>query len=260
MERSLIRLLTLLEREVHRFLKVTVQTVLSPLVSATLYLLVFGVTLGADLQMGEHSYLEFLVPGLVMMGLVNNAFGNSSSSIVGAKFTGELEDFRIVPLTDSQLIWGLSLGSVVRGAVVGLVTYLVGATFLKFQMGHWLWLAHPLELVYFILGGGLVFGQLGIAVAIWAKNFDQLGIVGSFVLLPLIYLGGVFLSLAQLPPWLAAVTQWNPLFYFINGFRHAMLGTSDVPILHSALVVAACVVLFHFVARFSLRRGSFHRW
>src|SRR4051812_22352176 len=191
--------LTLYEREMKRFLKVIFQTVVSPLVTATLYLLIFGVSLGQAIELpGGRPYLAFLIPGLIMMSVLNNAFQNSSSSIVSGKFSGDLEDLRVVPLGNHQILWALSAGGLTRGLIVGAVTFLVGEVFYYVVQGSLLPVAHPLWLLYFLIVGGLSFSKLGVPIAFWARSFDQVSAVGSFVLLPLIYLGGVFFSLKNL--------------------------------------------------------------
>lgn len=258
---SWIPFLMLFRREIARFMKVLMQTIVTPLVSSCLYLLVFGVSLGSKVD-DQHGvkYLAFLIPGLVMMGLMNNAFQNSSSSIVNSKFTGELEDMRVVPLTNQQIIWAMSFAAVVRGAVVGFVTYLVGAAFYYLQTGQFLGVAHPLELIFFVLVGGLVFGKLGLATAFWARSFDQLSIVGAFILLPLTYLGGVFISIESLGPFWKSISQLNPLFYFINGIRHAILGVSDVEPMTAVLVSLVALIVFYGIAQIAMIKGNFHRW
>ena len=251
----------LYSREMQRFLKVIFQTVFSPLISSTLYLLIFGVSLGKSIAMaGGQSYLAFLIPGLVMMSALNNAFQNSSSSIVSGKFSGDLEDWRVVPLSDQQIIWAVSLGGLTRGLLVGFVTFLVGAAFMWFQEGTAPGFPHPFFLVYFLAVGGLSFAALGISVAFWAKTFDQVSAVGAFVLLPLIYLGGVFFSLQNLHPFWQAVSKVNPVLYLINGVRYGMLGASDVDVVTAASVSAASLVIFHALAWRSLRTGNFARW
>jgi len=150
---------TLFEREIARFLKVIVQTVVTPFVSSFLYLLIFGVSLGS--KMPKHQgieYLPFLIPGLMMMSLMNNAFQNSSSSVVSSKFSGDLEDLRVAPLTNQQIIWALSFGALVRGFVVSVITYAVGSIFCYYQLHSILQIAHPLHVVYFVVVGGLILG------------------------------------------------------------------------------------------------------
>lgn len=253
--------LTLLEREIRRFLKVIVQTVVTPLVSSFLYLLIFGVSLGSVVNVGEQvSYLAFLVPGLMMMGLMNNAFQNSSSSIVSSKFSGDIEDLRVVPLTENEIIWALAAGALIRGLVVAAVTLAVGEIFHRMQVGEWMSIQHPWAVLYFLAAGGLLFGFIGIGIAFWAVGFEQLSAFSSFVLLPLTYLGGVFLSVEQLSPFWKQVALLNPLLYLINGLRYGMLGRSDVSVGSAVTVSLIGLAVFYLTARFSLKRGSFQRW
>lgn len=253
--------ITIFQREIARFLKVTVQTVITPFVSSFLYLLIFGVSLGK--QMEDHqgvSYLSFLIPGLMMMGLINNAFQNSSSSIVNAKFSGDLEDLRVAPITNQEIIWAMSFGALVRGSLVALITYIVGSGFLFFQQGKWLAIEHPFFALFFIVIGGLIFGTIGISVAFWAKTFDQLSAFSAFILLPLTYLGGVFLSIENLHPFWQMVSKANPLLYLINGLRYGVLGVSDVNIWSAMAISIIGFILIYLLARWSLKKGSFQRW
>jgi ABC-2 type transport system permease protein len=256
-----IPFLMLLRREVHRFMKVIVQTVVTPFISSFLYLMVFGITLGSKVESQKgFSYLAFLIPGLCMMGLMNNAFQNSSSSITIGKFTGELEDLKVLPLSHHQIIWAMALAAVVRGALVGAITFAVGSGFHLYQYGEFLTIEHPALLLFFVLVGGLTFGMLGITTAFWAKTFDQLSAVSAFVLLPLTYLGGVFLSIEHLHPVWQGIAKLNPLLYLINGVRYGILGVSDVPIDSALLISAFGLVLFYKLADQSLKNGSFGRW
>lgn len=252
---------TLFQREVKRFMKVLVQTVVTPFVSSFLYLLVFGVSLGSHVQVqGEVPYLAFLIPGLMMMGLINNAFQNSSSSVVSSKFSGDLEDIRVAPITNQQIVWAMSLGGVVRGSLVALITYLVGAVFYYLQQNEILSIAHPLVLLYFVVIGGLIFGMIGIMVAFWANSFDQLSAFSAFVLLPLTYLGGVFIPIESLHPFWQRVAELNPLLYLINGLRFGVLGVSDVEITYSVILSLLGFIIFYALSLWSLRKGSFQRW
>lgn len=252
---------TLFMREIKRFLKVIVQTVVTPFISSFLYLLVFGVSLGSSVQLSNGvDYLAFLVPGLMMMGLMNNAFQNSSSSIVTSKFSGDLEDLRVAPLTNRQIVWALALAALVRGSVVALITGLVGELFYYFQKGTIIGVAHPLILLYFVVMGGLIFGLIGISIAFWAKTFDQLSAFSAFVLLPLTYLGGVFISIQSLHPFWQRVSEFNPLLYLINGLRYGMLGTSDVNLWFAMGISFVGLVIFYAIAKLSLEKGSFQRW
>lgn len=252
---------TLFRREISRFLKVIMQTVAAPFISSFLYLLVFGVSLGQHVKFREDvSYLAYLIPGLMMMGLINNAYQNSSSSIVNMKFTGDLEDLRIVPLSNQAIVWAMALASWVRGMVVAIVTWIVGNIFMYWHEGTWLGVAHPMAFIFFSLVAGLSFGHIGLAMAFWAKTMDQLSAFSSFILLPLIYLGGVFISLDRLSPFWRTVAQWNPLLYFIEGFRYSFLGYSDVSIERAVAVSLFGLVFFYWRALKSLRPGCFSRW
>ena len=185
--------LTLYYREIRRFLKVILQTVCAPVVSSGLYLLIFGVSLGERILMeGELPYLAFLIPGLIMMSVLNNAYQNSSSSVVIGKFSGDLEDWRVSPLSPQGILWALSLGGLTRGMIVGLITLAVGEAFYFFMYDQLLVPKSPFYLCVFLIIGGLSFSMFGIAIAFWAKSFDHISGIGSFVVLPLIYLGGVF--------------------------------------------------------------------
>lgn len=253
--------LTLYYREIRRFWKVMVQTVFAPMVSSALYLLIFGVSLGGKIIMeGGLSYLAFLIPGLVMMSVLNNSYQNSSSSIVSGKFGGDLEDWRIVPLSPQAILWALSLGGLTRGLIVGVMTFVVGEIFYYVMNGALLYPQHPGLLLIFLIIGGLSFSMFGISIAFWAKTFDHVSGVGSFVILPLIYLGGVFFSLEGLHPFWQGLSRINPLLYFINGVRYSMLGESDVGLFLSFGVSFGAMTLFYLIALRILKNAQYTRW
>ncbi len=251
---------TLLRKEVQRFFKVATQTLITPLINSSLYLLIFGISLGASIQVEGGSYLAFLIPGLIMMACLNNSFQNSSSSIIGAKFGGDLEDLKAAPLSPQQMIWAYSIGALMRGLIVGLLTFLVGEIFYKISEGEWLSIANFPILISFLTLGSLTFAQLGISVAFWAKSFDQLSAVTGFILLPLIYLGGVFYSVSNLHPFWQGVSRSNPLLYLINGVREGILGRSDVELFTALIVAFAGFLITYLIAYISLKRGSYLRW
>lgn len=257
----LVPFYALLKREVSRFLKVAIQTILTPFVTAVLYLLIFGLSLGSSIQLESGvSYLAFLIPGLVMMSVLNNSFQNSSSSIVSGKFSGDLEDWKTVPLSPWQILWAVSLAGLLRGLSVGLVTFLVGQGFMYFNTGAVLTVSNWGALMVFLIIGGVCFAQLGLAVAFWAKTFDQMAAVGAFVLTPLIYLGGVFFSIEGLSSFWQTLSLFNPLLYFINGVRFGILGISDVPVGHALIVSLVSLGVFQAIAIYSLKRGEYSRW
>ncbi len=256
-----IPFITLYDREIQRFLKVSVQTLFSPLISSGLYLLIFGVSLGNNIQLkGGLPYLAFLIPGLIMMSVLNNSFQNSSSSIISGKFSGDVEDWKVAPLRESEILGALALGGLTRGLCVGVVTFITGQVFYYFMNGAWVQIAAPLWLVAFLILGGLSFALFGVCVAFWAKTFDQLSAVTSFILLPLIYLGGVFFSTESLHPFWQSISHLNPLFYFINGVRYGLLGMSDVGVWHAFGVSVFSFVVFYVIAYRSLMKGNYGRW
>ncbi len=258
---SLRPFFTLYYREIQRFMKVIVQTILAPIVSSTLYLLIFGVSLGDKIQMTDGmTYLAFLIPGLVMMSVLNNAYQNSSSSIVSGKFSGDLEDWKVAPLGSQGILWALAFGGLTRGVVVGIITLIVGQIFYFFTHGEILSVHNPSLLVLFLIIGGLSFSMFGISIAFWAKTFEHISGVGSFVILPLIYLGGVFFSLEGLHPLWQNISKINPLLYFINGVRYSLLGSSDVSYSVSLWVSISSLLIFYAIALKVLKAASYNRW
>lgn len=251
----------LYRREISRFMKVAVQTVFAPIVSSALYLLIFGVSLGENINLQNgFSYLVFLIPGIITMSALNNSFQNTSSSIVVGKFGGELEDLRVAPLGISSIIWAMALGGLTRGLLVGFITFLVGEGFYFFNTGAFLAVMHPMLLILFLIFGCLTFSFLGIAVAFWANSFDQLSAISSFVLLPLIYLGGVFFSLSSLHSFWQTLSKFNPLLYFINGVRFGFLGFSDIDFRICLIVSVISLALFYIISYRILSKGGFQRW
>lgn len=253
--------LTLLEKEVKRFLKVIMQTIVTPFMSSFLYLLVFGVSLGVKMdRIHSVPYLLFLIPGLMMMTLMNNAFQNSSSSIAVMKFSGDLEDIRVAPLTSHQILMAMGLGSVIRGFTVAMITFIVGALFAFLQLGEWLVFKHPFWFLYFVFVGGMIFGLLGICAGFWAKSIEHVAAFTNFILLPLLYLGGVFVSVEALPDWARQVSEFNPVLYLINGMRYGVLGVSDVAMEKALLVSVAGLVLLYGLAFLAIKKANFSRW
>ncbi len=212
---------TLLAKEVRRFMRVPGQTVLSPLISTTLYFIVFGYSISGRIQTVEGSpYLHFIVPGLVFLGIANNAFLNSSSSLFITKIQGTVVDLLVAPLGPGELMAGFIGGAMVRGLVVGLLTWAVATVFTGFSLEH-AWVA-----AYFLVLSSYVFSVLGMLAAVWAEKFEQINFFPTFVMLPLTFLGGVFYSVRELPaPW-NTVSLFNPMVYMVEGLRYGMLGRS----------------------------------
>lgn len=252
---------TLYKKEVFRFWRVIGQTVGAPIVNSSLYLLIFGVSLGKSIQLESGvSYLAFLIPGLIMMSVLNNAFQNSSSSITTSKFHGDLQDLRVVPLTQLQIISAYCMGGITRGLMVGCITFTVGQVFFYITEKQFLGVEHPLWLLTFLIFGGIVFALLGISVAFYAKTFDQLSAVGNFVLLPLMYLGGVFYSIDSLHPFWQGISKMNPLLYLINGVRYGLIGVTDVEPWFGLGITFVSMIGLYFVARVAIKNGAYTRW
>ena len=237
-----------------------VQTILAPLINQTLYLVIFGVSLGKVIKISEQfSYLQFLIPGLIAKALVNQSFQNGSSSIFSMKITGEIIDIKSTALNIQQIILGVALSGLLRGLVVGLLTLGLGELFHFYFEGRLLPLHSFFWLFAFLLLGGLVFAMLGFSVGIWSKTFDHIGAISGFVILPLIYLGGIFFDLDTLSPFWQKVSLFNPLLYFINGIRYSFLGVSDIPAFHSFSIVCFSVFGCYGLALLTAIKGSFHR-
>ena len=252
--------LSLFYRDVKRFYKVKIQTVLMPLVTYSLYLIIFGVSLGSVINIHEKfTYLEFIIPGLITLGAMNNAFENGSSSLFTMKITGEIIDLKSTALHPQQIIWAMTLSGLLRGVIVGLLTLGLGEVFHYFYQGAWLPIHNMAGLVIFIVVGGAVFAQIGLSVGIWSRSFDHIGAVRGFVILPLIYFGGVFFDLDKLAPFWQMASLFNPLFYFVNGIRWSFLGEADISPERAFIMVSAALVLAHLMAWFFVKRGSFSR-
>jgi ABC-2 type transport system permease protein len=234
--------LTLLYKELLRFWKVSFQTIAAPILSALLYLLIFSHVLEGRVTVydGRVTYTAFLVPGLVMMAVLQNAFANSSSSLIQSKISGNLIFVLLTPLSAGNLFAAYVLGAMVRGLAVGLGVFAVTLWFNPTL----LIMPHPLWAIAFALLGSAILGTMGLLAGIWADKFEQSSAFQNFVIMPLTFLSGVFYSIHSLPPFWQAISRWNPFFYMIDGFRYGFFGASDVsPWTSFAIVMVFCVVL-----------------
>lgn len=218
--------ITLLRKEILRFWRVASQTLLTPIITASLYLFVFGATLGERLSVLEgFSYAQFVIPGLVLMGVINNSFANTSSSLFMSRYLGGIVDLLVTPVSPPQFIMAYTLAAMLRGALVGTVVWGISTLFAELPWPE------PLLAILMAMLASFLFAQFGLIAAIFAHNFDTLSMYSNFLILPLIYLGGVFYPISILPePW-EKLSYLNPLFYLIDGFRHAILGVGDTSFL-----------------------------
>lgn len=240
---------TLYKKEVQRFLKVAFQTVIAPIISTLLFLLVFMGAWGASgrtisLENVEISFFQFLPPGLIMMAILSNAFQNASSSLIIAKVQGSLVDFMMPPLSAAELTVAFVAGAATRGLLVGFITALTVGGF-AWNVGNPMHIAHPWALLYFATMASLMLGMIGVIAGMWAQKFDQLALISNFVITPLTFLSGTFYSVHApwLPHWVPMASHFNPLFYLIDGFRYGFLGVGDSDPMLGALVSLALTAL-----------------
>ncbi len=245
----MIGFLTLLEKEFLRFWKVAFQTVAAPVLTALLYLLIFGHVLDDHVTVHGVRYTSFLIPGLVMMQVLQNAFANSSSSLIQAKITGSIVFVLLPPIPYSAFFAAYVLAAVLRGLMVGLGVLLATVWFVELRV------VAPLWIVVFSMLGGALFGALGMIAGIWSEKFDQLASFQNFLIMPLTMLSGVFYSIYTLPPFWQGVSHYNPVFYMIDGFRYGFFGVSDVAPETSLLVVVACFAVVSWGTLSLLKRG-----
>jgi len=242
--------LTLLNKEMLRFWKVGVQTVAAPVLTALLYLLVFSQALARHVETFPGvSYLAFLVPGLVMMSVLQNAFANASSSLIQSKVTGNLVFVLLPPLSALELFGAYVIAAMVRGLTVGLSVFLTTAWIAPAAFAAPAWI-----LVFAVLSSAIL-GTMGLIGGIWAEKFDQIAVFQNFLIMPATFLAGVFYSVHSLPPLWQTVSHLNPFFYMVDGFRYGFFGQSDVPPATSLAVIVATLVLVSGVALRMLHTG-----
>ncbi len=248
--RNLVALGTIVRREVTRIVRIWAQTLVPPAITMTLYFLIFGGLIGSRVgDMGGFSYMAFIVPGLVMMSVIQNSYGNISSSFFGAKFGRHVEELLVSPMPNWVILWGYVAGAVTRGVCVGVIVFLIAMFFTPVRIPH------PLVTVTTVLLGATIFALAGFINAVYAKKFDDVTIVPTFILTPLTYLGGVFYSVTLLPSWAVTMTHANPIFYMVNAFRYGLLGVSDVPVWIAYALMLAFVAVLATFGLWLLRRG-----
>ena len=245
---------TLLEKEIRRFLKVSFQTIVAPVISTLLFLLVFMQAMGGRADVGGVPYVEFLAPGLVMMAILTNAFANSSSSIIIGKVQGSIVDVLMPPLSPSELTVAFVVGAAARGLLVGAVTAATSAVFMAGSSSP-MEIENVFVILFFATLASLMFGFLGVVGGVWADKFDQLAAVNNFVITPLTFLSGTFYAVRSLPEPFLTFSHFNPVFYLIDGFRAGFTGVAEAPLLLGTGVSLAVTAMLGAWSYLLLRSG-----
>lgn len=245
-----IGLKALVRKEVIRVMRIWIQTVVPPAITMTLYFIIFGNLIGRRIgSMGGFDYMQYIAPGLIMMSVITNSYGNVVSSFFGAKFARHIEELLVSPLSNATIIIGHVAGGVLRGLVVGILVTIIALFFTRLQVEH------PFITISMVILASIVFALAGFINAVFAKKFDDISIVPTFVLTPLTYLGGVFYSISLLPEFWQRVSLANPIIYMINAFRYGILGVSDIKIAYAYLIVGIFVAGLFSVSMLLLNRG-----
>jgi len=241
---------SILIKEISRFTRIWVQTLVPPAITMSLYFVIFGNLIGSRIgQMHGVSYMEFIVPGLIMMSVITNSYANVASSFYSAKFQRNIEEILVAPVPNYLIIWGFVAGGVARGICVGAIVTAVSLFFVPLQVHD------PLAVVVTLVLTAILFSLGGLINAVFAKSFDDVSIIPTFVLTPLTYLGGVFYSIQLLPPLWQMLSHGNPIIYMVNAFRYGFLGLSDVPMSLALGIIIGFIVVLYGVAHFLVTRG-----
>ena len=243
---NLVALQTIVRKEIVRVLRIWIQTIVPPAITMTLYFIIFGNLIGRRIgTMDGFDYMQYIAPGLIMMSVITNSYGNVVSSFFGAKFGGHIEEMLISPMSNATIIIGHIAGGVMRGMLVGMLVTVIALFFTKLDVKY------PLITISIVLLSSIVFALAGFINAVFARKFDDISIVPTFVLTPLTYLGGIFYSISLLPDFWQKVSLANPILYMVNAFRYGILGKSDIGIetaygiliFFTALLFLACLQL-----------------
>lgn len=231
---------TIVIRELNRIIRIWGQTIVPPAITATLYFVIFGSLIGQRIgDMGGYTYIQYIAPGLIMMSVITNSYGNVVASFFGAKFGKHIEELLVSPLPNWLIVAGYMVGGIMRGLIVGAAVTVITLIFTDLHI-------HSLGVVFTaVVLSSIVFALAGMINAVFAKNFDQISFIPTFVLTPLTYLGGVFYTITLLPEWAQRISYANPILYMVNAFRHGFLGVSDVDVrLAYAIMIGAALVLY----------------
>ena len=241
---------TLVVKEIRRFMRIWVQTIVPPAVSAVLYMMIFGKLIGSRIGvMDGHSYIDFVVPGIIMMAVITNSYSNAVSSFFSAKFQQHIEEILIAPVHNWVILLGFVVGGVCRGLAVGALVAAVSLFFTDISVEN------PLVTLLVVVLTSTLFAIGGVINSVYAQSFDDISIIPNFVLTPLTYLGGIFYSVKLLPDFWYNVSLINPVLYMVNGFRYGILGSSDFPIWWSFLVILIFILLLSAIALHLMNKG-----
>ncbi len=241
---------TILYKEIRRFTRIWVQTLVPPVITMTLYFVIFGQLIGSRIgEMSGFSYMQFIVPGLIMMSSLTNSFANVASSFYSTKFARNVEELLISPTSPHIIILGYVAGGMARGVCVGVLVTIISLLFVSFQIQSW-WI-----IALTLLMTTAAFSLGGLINAVFARSFDDISIIPTFVLTPLTYLGGVFYSISLLPEFWQEVSKLNPIVYMINGFRYGFLGISDVNLIYTFGVLTVFITGLYLIAYYLISRG-----
>lgn len=246
-----VAFLTIITREVRRFLRIWQQTLLPPAITITLYFVIFGTLIGPRIgQMSGFTYIDFVAPGLIMMSVITNAYGNVVASFYGAKWGKSVEELLVSPVPNYIILTGFVMGGVARGLAVGIIVTLLSLFFTRLQV------VHISVTCLVVLLTSILFSLAGFINAIFARSFDDISIIPTFVLTPLTYLGGVFYSTSLLPVFWEKVSHLNPILYMINAFRYGVLGISDIDIVVAFTIIIAFIVALYLYSLYLLKTSK----
>jgi ABC-2 type transport system permease protein len=247
---NVIALKTIVRKEVIRVLRIWIQTIVPPAITMTLYFIIFGNLIGRRIgTMDGFDYMQYIAPGLIMMSVITNSYGNVVSSFFGAKFGRHVEEMLVSPMDNSTIIVGHVAGGVLRGMLVGAFVTAIALFFTELDVRH------PFVTISIVLLSSIVFALAGFINAVFASKFDDISIVPTFIITPLTYLGGVFYSISLLPPFWQKVSLVNPILYMVNAFRYGILGRSDIGIGTAYAILIAFVVILFIACLQLMRRG-----
>ncbi|MGX7243758.1 ABC transporter permease [Enterococcus quebecensis] len=237
-------------KETNRYLRIWVQTLVPPVITTSLYFVIFGNLIGGRIgQMEGFSYMEFIVPGLIMMSVITSSYANVSSSFFSQKFQKNIEELLVAPVPTHIIIWGFVIGGLGRSVLVGTLVTMISLFFVPLHVYSWS------IVIITLLMTAILFSLAGLLNGIFAQSFDDVSIVPTFVLQPLTYLGGVFYAISMLPPIWQTISKVNPIVYMISGFRYGFLGTIDVPIIFSMIILVLFISVLYAVCWYLIDRG-----